>query len=267
MNNLSFESGTGGAATSWTLSWLSSLYELAEYSSLPFENFEQDWSTNETADFEFAPGDLSAALYAAADLPAPIPRENFEQGWTNTSYFFVSFPTTTGGVEDFSWITLWSVLGDVSTDVAQYDADVGTNGYENFETAWLENEDFADDWADITPSAAVWSGELAAAAEIFEQKDYLVYTADILTNELTTAVNHGLAADYTVRILPAIGGAVPGPLVQNLMIYRVYGPSITADTLQLQTPNGTLITLTSAGSGELRFDTPKEYWSTLMSTI
>lgn len=267
MNNLSFEAGSAGAATSWTLSWLSSLYEWAEYSGLPVENFEQDWDTNETSIFEFEPSDLSAALYAAADLPAPIQYENFEQGWTNTSYFLVSFPTTSGGVEDFSWITLWALLTDVTTSSAQYDADVGTNGYENFETAWLENEDYADDWSEVTPSSAVWSGELAASAEIFEQKDSLVYTADSGLNELTTGVNHNLAADYTIRILPAIGGSLPSPLVANLMIYKVDGPSIGADTLKLNTPNGTLITITTNGSGELRFDTPKEYWSTLMSTI
>lgn len=268
--NLGFEAGSAGAATSWTLAFQSSAREIAGFTQGPIETFESGWLTNETSLFVFSPGDLSAALFAAADLPAPIAMENFEQGWSNNAFMLLSFPSIAGTPDMFEdWVVPFlAVLGDVTTATALFDTTLGPNGYEAFENSWDTNETWVSDWGDVTPDPATWSGQLAASAETFNGNISYLYTAANATNLLTSSLPHGLGANYGVRILPAIGGTLPSPLVANQVgLYKVDGATVTANDLKLKTPSGVIVDLTTDGSGELRFDSPTEYWTSFMVTL
>lgn len=87
--NLSFETGTGGAATAWVLTVVSTYEAMADYGTPaePWERFEAGWSSNEAFLFAFAPENLGAAVYGTVHVGTVKTAEDFEELWlSNESY-------------------------------------------------------------------------------------------------------------------------------------------------------------------------------------
>ena len=188
--NPSFETAgaSPGAASGWThlVSGFVELFAAFGADDLPWETFEEEWSSNETYLYAFVgPGtDLDVALFFTVAV-TPRTVEAFAEGWdSNEAYLYglttaaAPFDTTPENFEDFEeeWSSnetyLYAFVGPgTDLDVALFGADT-FDGFEAtgwdpaylyafvgpgtdldvalFDVALTSTEDFEDEWVGYT---------------------------------------------------------------------------------------------------------------------
>lgn len=144
------EPGNPGLAQSWTLTTQATAQEIAGYDggTQAAEDFESQWSSNESYVFGFTVNLLAAAEY---QTQAPVAKlvENFEEFWSaNQLYIFGLGSTVTAtydgeDAEDFEeqWSSNESYVtefGPGALATAAYDGEA----YEDFEEQWSSNQSY-----------------------------------------------------------------------------------------------------------------------------
>lgn len=146
--NLSYElpGVADGEAADWTNWQVGGEEEVAEFSNLPWEDFEQGFSSNELSQDLFALTDLQLALFELATQPY----EGFNHSWFNNQFSQLLFDIGDLDAADFSgdpaedFEDSWSnnelsqdAFGGGDLDPAMFDT--GAVPYEDFENAWYGN--------------------------------------------------------------------------------------------------------------------------------
>lgn len=130
ITNIGFEDGTGGTATSWTLSTIATAQRINGFAVLtggsatnPFEGFEGGWLNNENYDREI---DILANTLAGFDSANPESAEDFEEEWLDNQSYLFAFNS--------------SVLSFADLDPVESDPDLGNA--DRFENDWFNNQGY-----------------------------------------------------------------------------------------------------------------------------
>ena len=151
--NLGYETAgsSAGLAASWEYQTLAAAEQFAGFDTVSeaVEDFEEDWSSNQS--FLFALAGVAAASFDAASGLPPQAFEDFEEGWLTSPFVTTltgasaSFDTgTPQNFEDFEqqWSDNQNYLFALSgTAAASFDT--GTpEAFEDFEEQWASNENY-----------------------------------------------------------------------------------------------------------------------------
>lgn len=249
VSNPSFEVGSGGVATSWTLAVTATVHQIASYvqedaSYLSWEDFDNNWSATPWLS---AHTSTPLAEYSS-DMVVPKYHEDFEETWGNTPYLteiatsaaalYGTPPTDT--FDTFLWTAHVTSFTPGMLEAAVWDT---TNDFDSFET-WAVYKDSFDP-GDV--SANYWNTFGSSLTyESFESAYHSrSVVGDAATNKLLSS-GHGFPDTLKVR-LEVTEGTLPEPL-NTVTDYYVRDSALNDFRLTL-TPSGSLIDLTTSSVG------------------
>lgn len=274
ITNLGFELGSYGLATQWSSADFSSAaadWAAFNNGASAYEDFETGWGTSPFyIDTTFP--QISAAFTGA--ITANV--EDFGNGWGNDGYLLLAMPlaqptmSVTGGpTEGFG--KGWSSDENYVTSfiaqpyLTQNFVLTEVTDFEEFVSGW-SLAGYATDISGISVTSASFAGLRALAVENFEnvQVDQN-YTAVAATDQIVSTA-HGLSTNYRVVFDSPVAGGMPSPLAPSVTYFAV--TIVDGNNFKVSLASGgSVVDITTAGSGLLQWTAPFENWVTLMATI
>lgn len=274
-SNLSFETGSDGVATGWTLAPISTYEALADYDGEPWERFEAGWD-NDSYLFAFDPVDVEAAEYDTVIVDFIKTVENFEEGWDSNQSYVTALdspepdPAEYDGEDFEAFSPGWdngagylTEFDDPGSQLSAGDFDSGGGTAETFEsTGWSAGylTEFNDPGTQL--EAAEYDG-VGTAYEAFESvKLKLQATIDPLNDQLDVATGHGFVDAMRVTIET---GIYPAPLQAGKAYYVAFTGS---DHFQLENGvgAGTIDLVETAADALYVVPDPTKFWIAAMVT-
>jgi len=254
--NVSFEDGTGGAATHWTVLIVSAGEIVAQFAALDgllssVDRFLPGW---ENDDYLNAIGIGTPAQFDTGLVAIPRIYDAFDK-WITGSPKIYHVEIGGGTAAVFFGGAVWDGF-NANWNNTPYRSTMpdGSSESDTFETGWVV--DYAT--SIVSGTDALFTGGSLAYETFAPFKQDILFTVDWST-DVFTSVAHGLNNNQPVTVTST--GALPDPLAKNVVYYVIY---IDANTfkLSLNPGPGTAVNITTVGTGDHTLKvSPAAYWT------
>lgn len=272
-SNLSFETGSAGAATGWALVPASTYEELADFAGRPWERFEEGWDDNEN--YLFSLDSVEAAEFGTILVDVVKTSENFEELWLGNESYVRDLtspepePAVFDGANDFDDFTGWApgfltAFVGVGSDLTAGDFDPGAGTAEGFEAAgWAPTYKTAFTGIGSDLEAATFDNGGQTAERFAAEQAPRAFSVVLATDVLTLVGSNPFVNNDKVFVTAE--GSYPSPL-QATQAYYVRDTSGLTNKLALS-PGGAAIDITTAPTGAVFLTgDPVLYWTEKMVT-